>query len=704
MLSDDVANPALDASTATGTDARGEERGFDQTFIDNGGLSDLGAFELAVQASGGEPPSLVVTTADDSFDPTDNQTSLREAVAYVNYKDGPDTITFAPSGQGLIRLTRGEIGITDELTIEGGGLVTITGDAGADDLDANGNLASSSGGVTDVAQSVDSDTLGDNSRVFDATADLTLTGLTVTGGRTEGNDQRGGGVEANGDLTLIDSLIAGNSTSGIAFKGGGIYSNATTLIQNSTVSGNSTFGNNGYGGGIYSFEVIVENSTISNNSTYGSVADGCGINTIIATITNSTISGNKTTGSSDGGGLHVRRSATIENSTISGNMTEGSSARGGGVYGYLADIRTLNSTISGNSTLGVNAAGGGVYALDSELIVENSIILGNVAQQADHDEQVEIFEQVGFFADNDGLIELTGANIIGANGAAFDVTAPTTGSGSAINADAASVFTVTRANNGVVAGLLDDNGAPIQTIALRDGLDNPALDTATIAGLVDARGEARGVDLIGVDNGGTSDLGAYELQIDEDFTFPVITRNLAISLAEGASAGLSFFPVTATDLTADHFEIFSGTDADKVSINATTGVLGLSAEPDFENPTDANGDNRFEVRVAAKDESGGVSFDNRTITITDVNEAPVANAAAASGDIDTVILGALTASDPDGDTLTFTEASGPANGALMINVNGSFLFTPDADYSGTDSLLSGQATERCPTRPRRPSR
>ncbi|MDG1210832.1 MAG: hypothetical protein P8N98_16860 [Paracoccaceae bacterium] len=56
MLSDDVANPALDASTATGTDARGEERGFDQTFIDNGGLSDLGAFELAVQASGGEPP------------------------------------------------------------------------------------------------------------------------------------------------------------------------------------------------------------------------------------------------------------------------------------------------------------------------------------------------------------------------------------------------------------------------------------------------------------------------------------------------------------------------------------------------------------------------------------------------------------------------------------------------------------------------
>jgi len=92
------------------------------------------------------------------------------------------------------------------------------------------------------------------------------------------------------------------------------------------------------------------------------------------------------------------------------------------------------------------------------------------------------------------------------------------------------------------------------------------------------------------------------------------------------------------------------------------------------------------------------------VRVTDVNEAPVAAAFATTGDKDTVISGALTALDPDWDTLTFTEVAGTANGTLIINANGSFLFTPDADYSGTDSLLSGRATARCPTRPRRPSR
>ena len=72
--------------------------------------------------------------------------------------------------------------------------------------------------------------------------------------------------------------------------------------------------------------------------------------------------------------------------------------------------------------------------------------------------------------------------------------------------------------------------------------------------------------------------------------------------------------------------------------------------------------------------------------VTDVNEAPVAAAFATTGDKDTVISGALTASDPDGDTLTFTEVAGPANGTLIINANGSFQFTPVADFTGTDSF------------------
>ena len=42
--------------------------------------------------------------------------------------------------------------------------------------------------------------------------------------------------------------------------------------------------------------------------------------------------------------------------------------------------------------------------------------------------------------------------------------------------------------------------------------------------------------------------------------------------------------------------------------------------------------------------------------------------------------------DPDGDPLTATLATGPAHGTLTFNPDGSFVYTPDADYSGPDSF------------------
>ena len=43
-------------------------------------------------------------------------------------------------------------------------------------------------------------------------------------------------------------------------------------------------------------------------------------------------------------------------------------------------------------------------------------------------------------------------------------------------------------------------------------------------------------------------------------------------------------------------------------------------------------------------------------------------------------------SDPDGDAMTATRVSGPSNGTLTLNADGSFDYTPDAGFSGTDSF------------------
>ena len=42
--------------------------------------------------------------------------------------------------------------------------------------------------------------------------------------------------------------------------------------------------------------------------------------------------------------------------------------------------------------------------------------------------------------------------------------------------------------------------------------------------------------------------------------------------------------------------------------------------------------------------------------------------------------------DVDGDTLTVTDASDPANGSVAINGDGTVTYTPDPDFHGTDTF------------------
>src|SRR5439155_13901176 len=43
-------------------------------------------------------------------------------------------------------------------------------------------------------------------------------------------------------------------------------------------------------------------------------------------------------------------------------------------------------------------------------------------------------------------------------------------------------------------------------------------------------------------------------------------------------------------------------------------------------------------------------------------------------------------SDPDGDAITTLLLTHPANGTLTLSADGSFSYTPDADYFGTDGF------------------
>jgi VCBS repeat-containing protein len=86
-----------------------------------------------------------------------------------------------------------------------------------------------------------------------------------------------------------------------------------------------------------------------------------------------------------------------------------------------------------------------------------------------------------------------------------------------------------------------------------------------------------------------------------------------------------------------------------------------------------------------------ISYVSGTLTVTAVNQAPVAANNSYTTNEDTAltvgapgVLGNDT--DFDGSALTAGLVTGPANGTLTLNANGGFTYTPNANFSGADSV------------------
>ena len=200
----------------------------------------------------------------------DGELSLREAIELSNESTGADQIAFAPELAGVVTLTEGVLRVTGDLTIAGGGLITISGDTNGDDV-------LTAEGLTDLSATAAAE-LDDNTQIILASRSLTLEGVTLTGGRTTANSQGGGAFRA-GDVTLTDSVIAGNSTTGSNSSGGGFSASGNVTITDSTISGNMTEGSSARGGGVYGVyaDIQILNSTITGNSTLGVNATGGGV-------------------------------------------------------------------------------------------------------------------------------------------------------------------------------------------------------------------------------------------------------------------------------------------------------------------------------------------------------------------------------------------------------------------------------------------
>jgi VCBS repeat-containing protein len=121
------------------------------------------------------------------------------------------------------------------------------------------------------------------------------------------------------------------------------------------------------------------------------------------------------------------------------------------------------------------------------------------------------------------------------------------------------------------------------------------------------------------------------------------------------------------------------------------GTLTLNADGSFIYAPNANFNGSDAFTYKASD--GSLESDAATVSITvrSVNDAPVASADEYSTDEDLVLNVAAPGvlgndSDIDGDSLAVVVVTGPSHGTLTLNGDGSFAYTPAANYYGEDSF------------------
>ncbi|OHB74920.1 MAG: hypothetical protein A2W31_13465, partial [Planctomycetes bacterium RBG_16_64_10] len=248
--------------------------------------------------------------------------------------------------------------------------------------------------------------------------------------------------------------------------------------------------------------------------------------------------------------------------------------------------------------------------------------------------------------------------------------------GLAIDADATATVTYS----------LDDDAGGRFAIDSSTGVVtiNPALDYETST--------SHSVTIRATSTDGSSTTRMFTIAVaDRNDNAPVIGAGQSFTIAEDAANGASVGVVTATDVdtvgTIQNWTITGGNTDGIFAINANTGELTIADKTnlDFETTT------RYPLTLTVSDGVATAAPQTVVVAITNVNEAPSAmdDTMATSEDTPLAISAAsLLANDTDVDldTLLIANDTQPTHGTVVDHGDGTFTYTPNADFNGTDSF------------------
>jgi len=455
------------------------------------------AFAAMALAPAASADAATVTTTDDG-----GAGSLRQAIA-----DAAPGETITVPG-GTYTLTGGELTIAKSLTIAGAGP-----------------------GATVVSGAK-------SSRIFLVEADsaeVTISGLTVTNGAVTESLASGAGIKSVGtDLTLRDDTISGNVAT--APEGGTVFGGALAVeggdltIADTTVAGNLADASGGAGqpGGFVSgagVQALVETLTIERSTIANNRAD--------ARAGQDPLLPGQNGGSIFGAGLagKTARSLVIADSTVSGNIADsrgGPGGEGGFALGAGTSLvggvknRITQSTVSGNvaraGEAGTVLGGGMRFATTDPIEIASSTIVGNSTGDSSQSLGGNVFVESGEVRFADSIVA-DGVGPAGSeNCAVLEPGASILSGGfnleSGTDCGFRALGDITEADP--LVGPLADNGGPTQTML--PAAASPTIDHGAAAGLrTDQRGAPRVIDDPAIPNSiapgaDGSDIGSVEVQ------------------------------------------------------------------------------------------------------------------------------------------------------------------------------------------------
>ncbi|HEY7280300.1 MAG TPA: Ig-like domain-containing protein, partial [Actinomycetota bacterium] len=190
-------------------------------------------------------------------------------------------------------------------------------------------------------------------------------------------------------------------------------------------------------------------------------------------------------------------------------------------------------------------------------------------------------------------------------------------------------------------------------------------------------------------HGGTSDPATVTITVNAASNSPPTATDDSYAVTQGQT------------LTKDaaHGVLANDTDPDgdtltaaKVGNGPSHGTLDLNSDGSFTYTPNAQFQGTDHFTYQASDGHGGTS-DPATVTITvnpPDNSPPTADddsySTGQGTEIDVNVANGVLANDtdPDGDTLSATKLTGPSHGTLDLDSDGSFTYTPNAQFFGTD--------------------